>query len=141
MAKITISIPDDMMKDLKEMTDVNWSAVARENIISYIQVRKNPGITSQTFNKLRQQKNEEYVRGIKDADKLADELGYKRLALLVEEYKNQIDYVDPEVIMPPVDYDKTFKKILVEKTNVADDSTIDYTNGIRDQIIKMYEQL
>lgn len=72
MPTITLSIPEDIKKDMDESKDINWSAVAREAIKTKIsQLRILKAITSKS----------------KLTEKDALELGRKINASMHEKYK------------------------------------------------------
>ena len=94
---ITLSVSDEVANQMDTMPEVNWSAVARTCIMQYIEVRKNPDISS-LLEKLQKQKGEEYMSGRRKADDIANDLGYSGLNLLMKKYSKKMDEVTEQEI-------------------------------------------
>ena len=118
---ITLSMPDEMAKEMEKMSEVNWSAVARKCIERYIERRRNPDISS-LLEELQRQQGEDYVNGRRKAEEIANILGYSGLNMLLRKYHKEVREVDDRRyldIVEPREYlpsrNEMIKKLLTEK--------------------------
>jgi len=137
---ITLSLSDDLATQMEAMPEVNWSSVARTCIIQYVEVRKNPDISS-LLEKLQKQKGEEYVNGRKEADSIAGNLGYAELNLLMKKYRKKIDDVNEQEMTggpPPWETlpspEDIITDLLTEKKLLANEASDAFLRGLRDRI-------
>jgi len=135
---ITLSIPDDVATDMEAMPEINWSAVAKSSIKTYIEARKRPDITPLLENLLRQ-KSEEYVNGRKKADEIAERSGYRLIDIILRKY-----YVETDKIQemdnsgaPPWEIpssDQMLEKILLDLRVINSEVSGEYLKGIIERL-------
>jgi len=156
MAKnITLSIPDDLATEMETLTEINWSAVAKKAIQTYIEIRKNPDIEP-LLKKLRQEQNEEYIQGRQRADKLVALYGYKWLDLLLQPYfqaVQDVEYLEdvdcsPETPDPIEEFKHSYyeNKTISSKTKTDDEYagaqlSNEHLKGLRERLVEIYETL
>lgn len=79
MAKnITISVPDELAKQMEKFRDVNWSEVCRSAIGRYVETRSHPNIEA-IISKLRKEFDEDFALGYKSALEFANKTSYRVL--------------------------------------------------------------
>ncbi|HVP17250.1 MAG TPA: hypothetical protein VMT42_07775 [candidate division Zixibacteria bacterium] len=149
MAKnITLALPDVLANQMEKMPEVNWSAVAKTCIQQYIELRKNPDMSS-LLEKLVKQKGEEYVNGRKKADELANELGYKGLNVLLRKYWKKREPVEAEeatggpaepwVTLPS--QEDTLQEVLSENNLVKTEASDEFLKGLRERLSEIEKAL
>ena len=82
---MTLTIPDEIIEKMNKLTEVNWSAVARDAIEKYIEARKEPEIAP-ILERLTEEKNKQYAKGFSTATKIAKGLLYETFAVLFSFY-------------------------------------------------------
>ena len=131
-------MPDDVAADMETMPEINWSAVAKASIKTYIQARKKPDIT-ELLEKLLQQKSEEYVEGRKKADDIALKSGYRVIDIILRKYyaisdeaaeKAETGYPPWEI--PDLYYE--FEKVLLNLKVIDSESSEEYLKGIKERL-------
>ncbi|MGD0202876.1 MAG: hypothetical protein ABSC20_03090 [Candidatus Bathyarchaeia archaeon] len=142
---ITLSMPDDVAADMEAMPEVNWSAVAKGSIKTYIEARKKPDITPLIENLLRQ-KTEEYVNGRKKADEIAEKSGYRFVDIIVRKCFTKSSEIHDmeEQNYPPweiPDLDQEFEKILLDLKVITTEASGEFLKGIRERLIEIYHVL
>lgn len=74
---MTLSIPDEISERMEELSEVNWSAVARNAFEEYLDIRKDPEISG-IIERLTKEKNDQYARGFAAASKIAKKLSFEK---------------------------------------------------------------
>jgi len=72
---ITLAIPDELTVEMEKLKEVNWSAVAREAIESYIKRRTNPTLTP-ILERLATEREQIYQEGYNKATEFVNPLQY-----------------------------------------------------------------
>lgn len=141
---ITLSISDDVASQMDTMPEVNWSSVARQSIIQYIEVRKNPDI-SELLEKLQQQKGEEYMKGRIRADEVAERMGYARLDVIVQKYTKKAERVrEMQVTGPDAPWESVpcvedaMQETLIEQGIIGDNVSTEFAKGFTDRIFEIH---
>lgn len=79
MAKnITISVPNELAKQMEKFRDVNWSEVCRSAIGRYVEARSHPNIEA-IISKLTKESDEDFALGYKSALEFANKTSYRVL--------------------------------------------------------------
>ncbi len=139
---ITISVSDDIASQMDALQDVNWSAVAKNCIKRYIELRQKPDL-SILLSKLEKEKGEEYVRGRTKADEIVLQLGYAKFNLLMKKYWKKLDELTefeatggasslPPWESMPDEYD-ALRDLLVEKNLIEGEISQAFLKGLRDR--------
>jgi hypothetical protein len=84
---LTLSLPDELGEALAKFPEVNWSAVARDSIESYVKLREKPDL-AEVVQLLIDQRGTEYTRGVQMAQTLAKTNGNKWVDVIVREYRS-----------------------------------------------------
>ena len=144
---ITLSISDDVAIQMESMPEINWSAVAKNSIRQYIEVRKNPDI-SEMLEKLRKQQGEEYVNGRKRADEIAGTCGYRVLDSIVKKYIRKVQDQDEREFTRGIEpwesvptSEEIIQALLFDKKLIDDDVSTEYLKGLRDRLIEIENAL
>jgi len=144
---ITLSVSDDVASQMEAMPEVNWSSVARTCIMQYIEVRKNPDISS-LLEKLQKQKGEEYVNGRRKADDIVNDLGYSRLNLLMKKYNKKMDEItEQEIRGPEAPWERLsssediIQTLLVESKLINDDVSDAFLRGLKERLLEIEKAL
>ena len=72
---------------MSKFPEVNWSAVARDSIETYVRLREKPDL-AEIVQQLIKQKGSEFARGVQSAKNLAKMKGNTLLDVIVREYHN-----------------------------------------------------
>lgn len=139
---ITLSISDDTSKDMGEMPEVNWSAVARKCIKQYIQIRKNPDVSS-LLEELQRQKGEDYAKGRRKVEAIAKTSGYSLLSRLVRKYQKEAQERDANAMRGPdapwdylPSYNDIIETILVDK-GIIKQASGGFLRGFRERLLEI----
>ena len=135
---MTLSIPDDVYADMESMPEVNWSAVAKASIKTYIDVRKKPDIAP-LLEELLRQKSEEYVNGRKKADDIAKKSGYRMIDIVLRKYCAITDDAEDKANSgcPPWDIPDIyleFGKALIKLNVIDSEASGEYLKGIQERL-------
>jgi len=83
---LTLYISADLAEKMEELTEVNWSKIARAAIETYIKDRLETSIPSEALSRLRMEKGEEFANGKRYAvEEIVPKLTYKKLSKFFEE--------------------------------------------------------
>lgn len=82
---ITISVPDELAKGMAKLPEVNWSAVARDSIESYVKIREKPDL-AEVVQLLIKERGSEFARGVQAAKNLARVKGNVWVDVIVRDY-------------------------------------------------------
>lgn len=139
---ITLSMPDELAKEMEKMSEVNWSAVARKCIGKYVARRKNPDIST-LLKKLQNQKGEEYVTGRRKAEEIAEVLGYHGLNLLLKRYNEEVRDAQMRSYQGPIEpweyipsSSEIIEKLLIKKGLIKDVSD-EFLRGLKDRLLEI----
>jgi hypothetical protein len=134
MAKnITLAVPDDLVSKMDKFKEVNWSAVARDAIDSYIKRRSDPNIAP-TVDRLVREKDTIYDRGRKKAQNYVSGLKYTQ----IEKLFNHLGSDAPDLKSNMANWDLYFHG--VPECCIVEDSPIFY-KGFRDALVELKEKL
>jgi len=143
---ITLSIPDRIGKEMEKMPEINWSAVARKCIEQYIERRKNPDVSS-LLEKLQRQQGEEYVKGRRKAEEIADRLGYSELNLLMRKYQEEVDDTNVRAMQGPEEpwdhlpsRNDIMQNLLVGK-GIIKEASDEFLRGIRERLREIEDSM
>lgn len=143
---ITLSMPDEMAKEMEKMPEVNWSAVARKCIERYMERRQNPDISS-LLEELQRQQGEDYVKGRRKAEQIANALGYRGVNMLLRKYHKQVREVDARSFLGPVEpgecipsRNEIIEKLLAEK-GIIKDASDEFLRGVRERLQEIEKAL
>ncbi len=150
---VTLSLPDELGKEMSKFPEVNWSAVARESIESYVKLRQKPDL-AKVVEPLIKARGEEYVRGVEGAKYFAKIKGNEGVDVVVREYwkiywesaeesyKNDTDgnYERLEDVSFGEDYLNTLMIRALKKfdRNYYEGSDA-YTEGLRKTLLEIHE--
>jgi hypothetical protein len=145
---ITLSISDDVASQMEAMPEINWSSVAKTCIKQYIEMRKNPDISS-LLEKLQKQKGEDYVNGRKKAEDIANDLGYCGLNLLMKKYWKKMDELTEEEMTNPepepwetrLTAEDVIQTLLVEKKLIDNDVSTEFLRGLGERLQEIEKAL
>jgi hypothetical protein len=144
---ITLSITDAVASLMEAMPDVNWSAVAKACIKQYIEVRRNPDMSS-LLEKLQKEKGEEYVNGRKKADEIAHDFGYKGLSILMRKYYDKRQEVDEKAMtgqeapwesLPS--REETIQSLLMENGYIKNELSEEFLKGLMERLLEIEKAL
>lgn len=143
---ITLSISDDISKDMEEMSEVNWSAVARKCIKQYIQIRKNPDISS-LLEELQRQKGEDYAKGRRKVEEIAKTSGYSWLNMLFRKYQKEAEERDANAMRGQVEpwdhlpsYNDIMETMLVDN-GIIKQASDEFLKGFRERLLEIEDAL
>lgn len=149
---ITLSLPDEIGKVMAEFPEVNWSAVARDAIESYVHLRQKPDL-SPLIDKLRKERGEEYVKGVESAKMFIKTMGYAPLSSVIREYKARVEAKEEEIAhmygvdirevsLPDEDANEAMAGAL-KKLRVLESSDLSeaFLEGLRKTLLEMDKEL
>lgn len=140
---VTVSVPDELVKQMESLSEVNWSQVARTCFRNYIMQRRNPDV-SKLLEKLREQKGKEYVMGRRFAEKIVEQMGYVGLDILMKKYKEETQKEILKLPLPPfgrkLSQNEIMENLLKEKWLVTEHSS-EFIKGTRERLLELHEAL
>jgi len=143
---VTVSVPDDLAKQMESLKEVNWSQVARTAFNQYIIQRKSPDIAG-LLKELNTQKGEEFVRGRAFAESVVKGLGYEKFDLFMKEFevrrvrefeRNMMGPLGPTDIL--LSNEEIVLELLIKQGRLSDASTA-FLKGLTERMKEIYKAL
>lgn len=82
---VTISLPDELGLAMGKFQEVNWSAVCRDSIETYVKLREKPDLAD-TIQQLIKERGSEYAKGVESARLVANLHGNPAIDIIVRDY-------------------------------------------------------
>ena len=95
----TLSLPEELSERMENLSEVNWSEVARNAFEEYLNIRKDPEISG-IIERLSKEKNDQYAKGFAAASKIAKKLSFEKFIDIFSVYDERIAE-HYEILNPP----------------------------------------
>jgi hypothetical protein len=148
---LTLYIPGDVARKMDQLSEVNWSKIARDAIERYVEDRLNTSIPPETLSKLRKEMGEEVANGKKlAAEQILPRLTYKKLASFFKtvrsraenarNYQAVMSGVEEEML--PLDIEGQALEIIKDHfVEIPKDATDEFCRGVFSLLNETWETL
>lgn len=153
---ITLSIPDELGVLMDSLSEVSWSAVARDSIENYIRNRNSPEIAG-IVSKIQEGRSKEYQIGFSKMVEFLDNSPYSIINDIMTDYQKSVDealdkkvratlsglrsFVRKAGLEDSKKHDLMVGSLFVHGLKFVGNTTIEFKRGLFDAIQKIWNEL
>jgi len=152
---MTLSIPDELFSQMSNLSEVNWSAVAKKAIEEYIADRNEPEIAT-LIEKMKEKKNQAYKEGFERAAQIIEDQSYEIIDSIFEKQeeknrtyqnlnkimaKNLIEKKNARIISSEVQRQHLLSSLIELNFVSSNKKSREYNRGICDALEKIRERV